>query len=147
MYVSKRDNMNIKLLKRLRDKKELKLFNVLAEQYKKDDRVCFYDLALLIADGYITTDFYYQDLITAGQKLQKLEAVPICDRLYGDYKSNEEGDYYDIFTSNSIVYKNLYYTAKADEYLKEHSTKVLNRWYVGIVVVATVVAILSFLYK
>jgi hypothetical protein len=136
--------MNIKLLKRLRDKKELKLFNVLAEQYKKDDRVCFYDLALLIVDGYITTDFYYQDLITAGQKLQKLDAVPLCKILYGDYKSNKEGD---VFAANSTASRNLYYTNKAGEYLKEHSTKVLNRWYVGMIVVATVVAILSFLYK
>lgn len=149
------DDMNIKLLKRLRDKKKLKLLDVLSEQYKEDDEVCFYDLALLIADGYITTDFYYQSLITKGQKLQKIEAVPICGTLYQDYKNykinpnNYTRDEYDPIQPSvaSILFKSLYYTGKADEYLKEHATKNRNRWSFRIAVVATVVAIASFLDK
>ncbi len=159
MYVSMRYNMKKKLLKRLRDKKELKLLDVLAEQYKKDDKVCFYELARLIIDGDVKTGYPHKNYITKHQKIQKLDHVTLGRLLYQDYERNLDGGKRNVpalgFGLNDELFdtplpapihietENLYYTTEAEKYLYELSTRALHFWVVFLAVISTSVGIIG----
>lgn len=127
--------MDNRLLKRVRKHEHLFLGDLLKEQYKEGDENCYYELALLMTEEYINTDYPYKgdyDQNMTRKDWDNIEASTVSKNLYDAYRSD----------SDSFKTKGISLSLVGGLHLKARFKTIIRLWIAGIAILLTLIAIL-----